>query len=348
MQTPSNNTDRWTSWDRFLEATSSTGFMQSSWWAEFRTTVGFENFGIVLKSGDTIFGGAMVQKFSYGNGSCFYYIQDGPVLPADESFAGEVFEATLHAIEERRKTEQETVSHLRIEPRWLNVPEFVSGFRNAPLDKFGEPRNTLCVDLRPSETAILAQMKPKGRYNIGVARKHSVSVVEDTSERGLEDFLEIYETTADRQRFEEKPPDYFEPLISMLATLKRGAIYFAEYQGIRLATAIVVYFGERVTYFYGGSLAIHKNVMAPYLLHFEIMRKAKAMGYTWYDFWGVAPDNEPTHPWHNISIFKHKFGGAPVTLVPTLDYVYDQTLYDQFPSLSDVEGVEVESVEEKT
>jgi len=331
VSTPPPAADRWKAWDGFLEATPDTGFMQSSWWADFRTTVGFEHFGAVLKDRNGIVGGAMVQKFSCASQSRFYYIQDGPVLPGDESVAGEVFEAILEAIENHRKTEQQTISHLRIEPRWQRLPGFVSGFGPPAFkDRFREPRDTLCIDLRPSEATILAQMKPKGRYNIRVAQRHGVSVVEDTSDQGLADFLSIYEDTTTRQGFGAKPPDYFETLVALLSSVQRGSVFFADYQGTRLAAAVVVYFGRRATYFYGGSLDRHRHVMAPYLLHFEIMRKAKAMGQDWYDLWGVAPDNERDHPWQNISVFKRKFGGLELNLVPTLDYVYDPAAYNRY------------------
>jgi lipid II:glycine glycyltransferase (peptidoglycan interpeptide bridge formation enzyme) len=70
--------------------------------------------------------------------------------------------------------------------------------------------------------------------------------------------------------------------------------------------------------------------MAPYLPHFEIMRRAKAMGYEWYDLWGIAPEDDPSHPWRDITTFKCKFGGVRVDLVPTLDYVYDPTAYQHY------------------
>jgi lipid II:glycine glycyltransferase (peptidoglycan interpeptide bridge formation enzyme) len=81
----------------------------------------------------------------------------------------------------------------------------------------------------------------------------------------------------------------------LLSSLHQESVFFAEYQGLRLAAAVVEYFGRRATYFFGGSLDSHRHVMAPYLLHFEIMRRAKAMGREWYDLWGVAPENEPAH-----------------------------------------------------
>lgn len=326
--------DRWRAWDTFVEATPESGFMQSSWWVDFRYTCGFENFAVALKAGGDIVGGAVVLKYSFTEDCCFYYIQDGPVLPPDPFAAEEVFQAILEVIEGYRKTELQAVSHLRIEPRWLSLPPFASGFRAIPplADCYLEARDTRCIDLRPAEAAILAQMKPKGRYNIGVARRHGVAIVEDTSAQGLADFQAIYEETAERQGMAAKPRDYFETLVSLLSSSQRGSLFFAEYQGTRLATALVVYFGARATYFFGGSRDIQRHAMAPYLLHFEIMRKAKALGHRWYDLWGIAPTNETDHPWQNFTIFKAKFGGVELHLVPTLDYVYDAAAYGQYLS----------------
>src|SRR5208337_5359707 len=110
----------------------------------------------------------------------------------------------------------------------------------------------------------------------------------------------------------------------------RGSVFFAEYQGTRLATALVVYFADTATYYYGGSRAIHRNVMAPYLLHFEIMRKAKALGCRYYDLHGVTPSGAPDDGLKDISVFKRKLGGRELRLVPTLEYVYDPVAYEEW------------------
>jgi peptidoglycan pentaglycine glycine transferase (the first glycine) len=334
------SSEKWKAWDAFIAARNDAGFMQSSWWVDFRYTCGFENFGITLTDGSEIVGGAAVLKYSFTDDCCFYYIQDGPVLPQDPEVAEEIFRIVLENVEERRKNDQSVVSHLRIEPRWLELPSFVKGFRSVPplADYYLEARDTRCIDLRPPEAAILAQMKSKGRYNVGVARRHGVSIVEDTSKQGLADFYSIYEETTERQGIAAKPADYFEALVDFFSAGRHGSIFFAEYQGVRLATVLAIYFGPRATYFYGGSRDLNRHVMAPYLLHFEIMRKAKRLGHQWYDLWGIAPPNEPDHPWQNFTTFKAKFGGEEVHLVPTLDYVYDDRAYEEFGELSGRNG----------
>lgn len=329
-----SESESWKQWDLFLQTAPETGFMQSSWWADFRLGAGYEHFAVVLKSKGEILGGAVVMKYSFADETCFYYIPEGPVIPNDEDAAREVFNEILTQLEKRRLTDSKIVSHLRIEPRWLRIPDFVTGF-HAPLsnDRFTEPRNTICIDLSMSEEKLLAQMKPKGRYNIRLAQKHGVTVVEDPSESGIMDFIRLYKRTTSRHGIDSKPPGYFRELMAVLASRECGSIFFAECQGRRLAGAVVVYFGNRATYFFGGSLVQHRNVMAPYLLHFEIMRRSQAKGFTKYDLWGVSPANDRNHPWNTISIFKRKFGGEELNFVPTLDYVYDEERYREYASL---------------
>ena len=197
-------------------------------------------------------------------------------------------------------------------------------------DHFSEPRDTLCIDLRPSEDEILAQMKPKGRYNVRVARKHGVTIVRDNSYQGLIDFMRIQRSTIVRKGMKPTTPAYFRSMLTEFLPRGQASLFFAEHGGRRLATALVVTCGRRASYLYGGSLLAQRSVMAPYLLHFEIMRRAKAAGCEWYDLWGVAPLDQPNHAWQQISEFKRKLGGVEVRLVPTLDYVYDNSAYDQF------------------
>lgn len=324
--------DRWTAWDRFLETAPGAGFMQSSWWADFRTTTGYDHFGVTIKDRGAVIGGAVVQRYSYSDESCFYYVPEGPALPSDPDLAHDVFDGVLDEIGKRRQNDPQTVSHLRIEPRWTSLPAFVSGFQpvTAFSDSYVEPRDTLCIDLRLTEPEILAQMKQKGRYNVRVAQRHGVTVVEDGSERGLKDFLRIYDETTSRQGLHGKPVQYFETLLAILTERRCGSMFFAEYGGSRIACALVVYFGSRATYFFGASSDTDRHVMAPYLLHFEAMLRARARGHEWYDFWGIAPSAQTDHPWDQISAFKRKFGGHEVNLVPTLDYIFDPGAYRQY------------------
>jgi peptidoglycan pentaglycine glycine transferase (the first glycine) len=327
---------KWVAWDRFLASTTNTGFRQSSWYTAFKAARGWRHFGTVLRDGKTIVGGIMVLARYFAPGKCYYYVPDGPILVENDSSAEQeqVFRILMQFIDDKRQNEQGVVSHLAIEPPWEQIPRFVKGFQES-CHYYGSPRDTQCVDLSPSEGAILAQMQPKGRYNIGVAQRHGVSVTEDTSPQGLEDFVSIYRETCDRKGLRGLNHDYFQTLAPMLFASDRGSLFFAEYQGARLTTALVVYFGCTATYYYGGSRPIHRNVMASYMLHFEIMRKARVRGCRSYDLFGVTPKGEQSDGWTDISVFKRKFGGREVRFVPTLECIYDSAAYEEWKAIDD-------------
>jgi lipid II:glycine glycyltransferase (peptidoglycan interpeptide bridge formation enzyme) len=67
--------------------------------------------------------------------------------------------------------------------------------------------------------------------------------------------------------------------------------------------------------------------MAPYLLHYKAMINAKEMGYKWYDFFGIAPENQPNHPWAKVTDFKKKFGGKIVNYFPAQEIIYKKNWY---------------------
>ena len=52
--------------------------------------------------------------------------------------------------------------------------------------------------------------------------------------------------------------------------------------------------------------------MAPYVLQWFEITRAKNDGFKYYDFWGIAPNDDPKHPWAGVTRFKKGFGGIIV------------------------------------
>lgn len=318
-------------WDIFQESLPDACFMQTSWWTKFMENLGWGHFGVVVREGETILGGAQVLRNIYSTGHCYYYIPEGPALPVDPEDGEQVYQYIMAYIDKSRQNDPNIVSHLCIEPRWEQLPVYITGFQNAKSRM--EPRNTLCIDLTTTESDILAQMKPKGRYNVSLAKRHGVTVVEDTSPKGIKDFLRLYNDTVTRQNMRGKRQTYFHTLIPILKELETGSIFFAEYAGERIASVLTVQFGCRATYLYGGSTDQYRHVMAPYLLHFEVMLWMKVRGCKCYDLYGIAPIDQPEHKWASFSAFKRKLGGKDFQFVPALHYIFDAGAYENFKKI---------------
>lgn len=190
------------------------------------------------------------------------------------------------------------------------------------------------IDLAPSIHEIRAQMKQKGRYNVGVAEKHGVEVQEDSSEEAIEAFLQINTQTISRKKIHGRGSDYMRACIQTLHESGMGGLWVARYQNSVLAAAVVTFWGERASYLYGASSGDFRNTMAPYLLHFHIMESAKRKGCVLYDMIGVAPpDAGENHPWAGISRFKREFGGESIQYLGSYDRVYRQLLYAAYSNM---------------
>jgi lipid II:glycine glycyltransferase (peptidoglycan interpeptide bridge formation enzyme) len=187
-----------------------------------------------------------------------------------------------------------------------------------------QPEHTLLTDISKSEEDILKGMKPKGRYNIKVAEKHEVKITEGK----VEDFYPLYQKMAKRQKITYRKKDYFQKLVDILGEKDYVLVFKAEGKnGKVLASAIVVFYQDVATYLFGGSSDEDRQLMAPYKLHLEAIREAKKRGCRYYDMFGIAPNDDPKHPWAGVTRFKRQFGGEEFTSLGSWDKVFSPSKY---------------------
>jgi len=176
-------------------------------------------------------------------------------------------------------------------------------------------------------------MHHKTRYNIKVAQKHGVEIKDEfdiSIGHGLffDEALKLILETSKRQGFSTFGSDYYKKLVDFFALQQRADlklhIYKAIFQNQLLATAIIIDFGDTRTFLFGGSSEFHKNVMAPYLLHFHAMIDAKHQGLKFYDFWGIETSSGETP---GFVRFKLGFGGTQREYAGAHDLVNHTLLY---------------------
>lgn len=321
-------------WERLVKANPASGYMQSFFWAEFRNMLGWETYKIGILESDKLVGGAVVAKYSHHSYGNFLSISEGPVLPYGMPQVQSLFERFLQEIDSIADlTGTHRTSHINIEPKLENIPPSFARFVKAPMDQ--QPLRTLLIPLVLSETDLLTQMKPKGRYNIGVAKRHGVVIEMVPIEKGIVDFVALYHTFVHRMKIDGKDDSYFECLAHVLQKEKNAFVYHARYKDKIIASAIIIDYGKTTTFLFGASSDEHPSVMAPYLLHWEIIRAAKKRGQKVYDFYSLVPDpKDVKHPWYGFSQFKLKFGGTIKQYVGGYDFIYNPTLYHQYLKIS--------------
>ncbi|HPS40848.1 MAG TPA: peptidoglycan bridge formation glycyltransferase FemA/FemB family protein [Candidatus Woesebacteria bacterium] len=189
-------------------------------------------------------------------------------------------------------------------------------------------RYTFELDLSLSEEALISKQSSKTRYNVRLATKKGVKVIEDTTERGLKDYLKILEETTKRQGFYAHTPEYFRQLWLSLKDTGMLHIFKAVYENKVLVVWIVFVFNGVLYYPYGASSSLFREVMASNLMMWEVIRFGKAQGCQSFDMWGsLGPIPDPKSPWNGFHRFKKGYGGELVEFIGSFDLVNDYPSY---------------------
>ena len=177
----------------------------------------------------------------------------------------------------------------------------------------------MTLSLNHSLDTLLANMKQKTRYNIRYAMRKNVTVqaLKEKSQLGV--FYCLLQETAKRDRFTIRSLDYFEAIWDHLVQAGLARVFLAYHEETPLAGAICFRLGPRVWYVYGASSSEKRNLQAPHLIQWEMIKWAKGAGCTIYNFRGVSGDLRPEHPLYGLYRFKEGFGATLETYVGEFD-----------------------------
>ena len=205
-------------------------------------------------------------------------------------------------------------------------------------------KNTVLVDLDPSEEEILGRMKQKTRYNIRLAERKGVTV-----RVGMKDDLpllyKMYAETSVRDGFVIRDESYYKTVWELFMTGAQSSIVnrkssmpfseplIAEVNNEPVASIFVFYFAGRAYYVYGMSRDSHREKMPTYLLQWEAMKRAKARGCSVYDLWG-APDifDESDSMW-GVFRFKDGLGGKVIRTLGAWDFAPNPLWYKMYSEI---------------
>jgi lipid II:glycine glycyltransferase (peptidoglycan interpeptide bridge formation enzyme) len=343
-----------------LEALSVGGsLLQSRFWAEFRRQLGWEPRAFACRSGGCDFS-LLVLLRPLPLGQRLAYAPHGPEVPSPEQENGRLLAALASAL----RPQLAGCLFLRYDLPWALRPEaeaglhaggvgaaglprgglraaglHAAGLRKAPMDI--QPPDTVVLDLGYEEESLLAAMKAKTRYNIGLAAKKGVRV-EEGGAADLPAWYELYRETARRDRITLHDFDYYRRQFeSARESGRQGGpaagqepgsppelkLLLARHEGDLLAGIIVALHGRAATYLYGASSDAKRNLMPAYALQWEAIRLARRRGCLTYDLFGIPPSPDPAHPMHGLYRFKTGFGGRIVNRPGCWDFPYRRVGY---------------------
>jgi lipid II:glycine glycyltransferase (peptidoglycan interpeptide bridge formation enzyme) len=317
---------------------------QSSFWSQVKENQGFKAlaFDIKVRTSDVLqmsgssflLDDILVLLAPIGRDYSIGYVPYGPVLTPVESQMGPFLEELSEQLRPNLPKEcallrydlpwqrpwEDTTLDTTLKELRLNWGTQGKGLRKACSNQL--PPDTLFLDLRGSEEMLLARMHKKTRYNIRLAFRKGVVVREGTLE-DLPLFYELYRETCQRNRVNLHDLSYFSSFFGLSDNKAGFSLFLAELDGIPLSAMFLTHSANRATYLYGASSSRLRNSMSTYALQWNAILQAKRWGCTQYDLFGVAPDDEPSHPMHGLNAFKNGFGGTPFHRMGCWDYSFD-------------------------
>ncbi len=198
-------------------------------------------------------------------------------------------------------------------------------------------KHTFQLDLTQSEEKLFSNLKSKTRYNVRQAYKAGVQIIEDSSQEGLETYLQILEETTKRQGFYAHDRSYFEKMWNALGDTGHMHIFHAVYDDTVLVSWIMFTFDRTLYYPYGASRSVHRDVMASNLMMWEMIRFGKNQGCSSFDMWGsLGPEPDEDDPWYGFHRFKEGYGGTLMEFIGTYDLVLQDMPYTLFRIANDI------------
>jgi lipid II:glycine glycyltransferase (peptidoglycan interpeptide bridge formation enzyme) len=188
--------------------------------------------------------------------------------------------------------------------------------------------HTFIVDLTKTEDELLATMHPKTRYNIRLANRYNVNVQDSTTDAGFKIYLNLLFDTTKRQGFYLHTRSYHQRLWQLLKNTGKVRIMTASFQGQPIASFMLFIEKDRLFYPYGASLDTNREVMAPTLLMWEVIKLGKSLKLKSFDMWGcLGPNAKEIDNGYGFHRFKQGYGGELVQYVGTYDLIINPQLY---------------------
>lgn len=187
-------------------------------------------------------------------------------------------------------------------------------------------KNTVMIDLKGAEETWLARMKQKTRYNIRLAERSGVKIREGTP-ADLPLLYRMYVETSHRDHFIIRDEDYYLRLWGMFLEKGYAVPLIAEVDGKAIAAIVMFLFGKKAWYFYGMSTNTHREKMPNYLLQWEAMKRAKALGCEIYDLWGAPDTFTGEDNMSGVYRFKEGLGGVLHRTIGAWDFPTKPILY---------------------
>ena len=265
---------------------------------------------------------AVVEKAKRGT---YLTVPGGPLIDWENNKITNEFKKIIVEIAKKN-----SCSFVRVRPQILETEEnsklFADlGFRSAPMHLHAELSNLL--DITKTEEELLANMRKATRYEIKQAQKLGIRITTSQDSADIGEFYDLQIETAQRHGFVPFSKKFLQEQFKVFAADDRAVLYTAWMDKIKLAQAMMIFYGREADYHYGAGAEEGRKYPGAYLIQWEAIREARKRGLKRYNLWGVAPEGDRSHRFYGVSVFKRGFGGQDVAYLHARDLVLDWSKY---------------------
>ena len=316
-------------WDNFIRSTQPHSFLQFWNWGMCYQENDSKIFRLALYADSKIVGVAQFVKVIAKRGT-YLLCPHGPVFSDQKNISLLLPELIKYATNLGRA---EGCDFLRVcsalEDTADNLIAFERlGFRPSPMHT--HPELAWILDVTKKEDELLMGMRKTTRQMIKRANNEGVEIEFSSDIKDLEKFWPIYQETAKRQHFVPFNKKFLSSELEIFSKDDQLKLLFGKYNGEIVVAAMIVFTENSGFYHHSGSLKKHEKIGISYFLQWEAIRETKKRGLTFYNFWGVSPENRPNHPWAGLSLFKKGFGGFPEPYLHSQDKPLTKKYYLTF------------------
>lgn len=306
-------------------------FLQSWAWGDFQAAYGRKVFRLGAFQGPTLVGALLLIEHQLMLGKTYLYAPRGPIAKTSE-MALALFRAAIEV------GQKHGAMYVKIDPAIYDFSLDLNAIPGYEQGTTLQEPETLVLSLQPGLEELLAVMHPKTRYNIRLAEKKGVTVRWSTNDEDYGQFLSLQKETADHQGIRLHPDHYYEVMFRTLRDAGMAELAVADLDGQALAINLILWHEQTAIFMHGGSTQAHKEVMAPYLLQWKSILRAKEKGFVDYDFRGIAPANVPDHKLAGVSRFKLGFGGRRVSYPSARNAILDRKWWQAYRLAKRIRG----------
>ncbi len=321
-------------WENFCQQAQNKTFLNSWNWGVFYNSLGNKIWRLGVYDGSKLLAICLAIKKVAKRGT-HIFVPHGPIFSngiKDNSELSQIAKVIVEELAVLAKTENCT--YLKISPTLSNTKENINlfaklGFIEAAM--FVHPEISWILNLEKSEDELLSAMRKTTRYMIRQAQKSQVEIIISTDPKDIAQYNELYLATVARHDFIPFSQEYLEKELAAFSADKQVEIFFAKHNGKIVSGAIIIYWQKTAYYHQGASdnSGTPSKSGASYLLQWQIIKRAKELGCTAYNFWGIVPQMRrledlnsrkfKNHPWYGLSLFKMGFGGGCTEYMPTMN-----------------------------